>query len=213
MRRTNKTNIIRQSIINYVESNAKTFIIITIMFLIGLVLGIISINKIDENGKNQVINYIQGFIENVKENSEISSVDVLKNSIKNNLYITIILWFLGSTIIGMPLIFIVIIYKGYSIGYSLAAVIATLGIGKGVLFIIPNMVLKYILYIPCILTIAVSGIKLYKVIIEDRRRENIRVKILQHTFLSLMAFCILIISSIIESSISINIMKSVINYL
>ena len=213
MRRTKRKNIIKETIVNFVDTNAKTYIVVAIMLLIGLILGIISINNINEEGKNQIISYISNFIENIKSGVEISSVDILKNDIKNNVFTTLILWFLGSTIIGMPLIFAVIIYKGYSIGYSMAAIIAALGTGKGIIFILSTMLLKYIIYVPCIISVAVSGIKLYKLIIEDRRKDNIKLEIIKHTIRSLIIFCILIGMSIIETTVAVNIIKMVAKYL
>ena len=138
----------------------------------------------------------------LKENYQISSSKLLMKSILNNLYITIILWFLGSTVIGFPLIYVVIGYKGYSIGYTISSIIATLGTGKGLIFIISTMLFQSIIYIPAILALSVSGIKLYKLIMADRRRENIKIQILKHTIFSIFIFIILIISSFVEAYIS-----------
>ena len=213
MRKTKKKNVIRETIVNYVDTNAKTFIAVTIMLIIGLVLGIISINNIDVVNKNQITSYINNFISNIKVSSDFSNVEILKNSIKNNFYTTIILWFLGSTIIGMPLIFAFIIYKGYSIGYTMGAIIATLGTGKGIIFIFTTMFLKYIIYVPCIIFMAVSGINLYKTIIKDRRKDNIKLKIMRHTLLCLIIFGILGASSIIEVAGTLNAVKIIAKYL
>ena len=213
MRRTNRKSIIKNTIENYIETNAKTLIVLVIIFLIGLSLGIISINNLDENNKIKISEYIFNFIQNVKENVEISNENIFRDSIKNSIYTVLILWFLGSTVIGMPLIFIVIMYKGYSIGYTMAAIIATLGVKNGMLFIMSTMVLKYIIYIPCILIIAISGIKLYKTILEDRRKENIKVKILKHTALSFSVFFCLILVSILEANVLVNVVKFITKYL
>ena len=113
----------------------------------------------------------------------------------------------------MPLIFAIIIYKGYSIGYSMAAIIATLGTGKGIIFILSTMLLKYIIYVPCIMSMAVSGIKLYKLIVEDRRKNNIKLEIIKHTIRCLIIFGILVGASIVESTGIVNILKLIAKYL
>lgn len=198
MRKTKRKGILSNTISEYINTNAKTYIIVTIMFLIGLVIAIISVNNSDNVHQEQIKLYINNFITGVKENNEISKAEVLKESIKNNFYITLILWFLGSTIIGMPLIFIVVTYKGYSIGYAISSIIATLGPGKGTVFIITTLLVQYIIYIPCVLSLAVSGIKLYKLIVEDRRRENIKFQIIRHTIICLLIFVTLCIASLIS---------------
>ena len=213
MRRTKRKSIFRDTIAEYINTNVKIYIIVTIMFLIGLVLSIISVNNSDEVHQNQISAYINNFITGVKSDYQISKIEVLKESIKNNFYITLILWFLGSTVIGMPLIYIVIIYKGYSIGYTLSSIIAALGMGKGMIFIITTLLIQYIIYIPCILTLAVSGIKLYKLIVEDRRKENIKIQIARHTIVCLLVFLVLVVTSVVESNISTSLIGLIAKYI
>lgn len=201
-KRRNKENKIKNIIVEYIAQNIKAYIMLTIIFFIGLILGIIFVNNTKEAQSDQISTYINNFIDSIKENYQISKPKLLINSIKGNLYITIILWFLGSTVIGMPLIYLVIGYKGYCIGYTISSIIATIGTGKGILFIIATVLFQNIIYIPAVLTLAVSGIKLYKLIMEDRRRENIKMQILKHTIFSLFIFIILIMASLVETYIS-----------
>lgn len=201
-KRRNKENKIKNIIVEYIAQNIKAYIMLTIIFFIGLILGIIFVNNTKEAQSDQISTYINNFIDSIKENYQISKSKLLINSIKGNLYITIILWFLGSTVIGMPLIYLVIGYKGYCIGYTISSIIATIGTGKGILFIIATVLFQNIIYIPAVLTLAVSGIKLYKLIMEDRRRENIKMQILKHTIFSLFIFIILIMASLVETYIS-----------
>lgn len=57
-----------------------------------------------------------------------------------------------------------------------------------------------------------SGFKLYKSIIKDKRKENIKLEIIRHTMFSAVMLFLLIISSFIESFISTNILKVIIKY-
>ena len=127
---------------------------------------------------------------------------MLWNSILNNVSIAIILWFLGLTIIGVPIIYLCIGYKGFGLGFTIASCIATLGTGKGILFTILMLLLQNIILIPSILTLATSGINVYKLIMEDRRRENIKLQIAKHTVFSVLILGLLILSSIVETYIS-----------
>ena len=194
----NISNIILENIME----NARSYLILLVIFFIGIILGVIFVNNAKEAQSLQISSYLNNFVESVKENYQISRSKLLMKSILNNLYITIILWFLGSTVIGFPLIYVVIGYKGYSIGYTISSIIATLGTGKGLIFIISTMLFQSIIYIPAILALSVSGIKLYKLIMADRRRENIKIQILKHTIFSIFIFIILIISSFVEAYIS-----------
>lgn len=215
MRRTSRKNnrhTIRNIIFEYIKDNAKIYLILTIIFFIGLILGVLFVNNSNEAQANQISNYINNFINSVKENYQISTKTLLFTSIFNNVCIAILLWFLGSTVIGVPLIYLVIGYKGYCIGYTISSVVATVGTGKGILFIISTMLLQNIIYIPTIITLAVSGIKLYRLIMEDRRKENIKVQILKHTIFSILMLIILLFSSLIETYVSGNLSQTLLKY-
>lgn len=203
---------IRQRVIQYIEENIRSYLILLIVFFIGIILGIIFINNSNEEQVTQITTYINNFINSMKNNYQISTNTLLIDSIINNVSIAILLWFLGSTVIGVPLIYLVIGYKGYCIGFTISAIIATIGTGKGILFITGAMLLQNIIYIPCILTLATSGIKLYKLIMEDRRRENVKLQILKHTIFSLFILLVLVLSSFVETFISGNLITALIKY-
>ena len=169
-------------------------------------------NNSNETQSNQISSYINNFINSVKENYQISTKELLSSSMINNVCLAILVWFLGSTVIGVPLIYLVIGYKGYCIGYTISAITATLGTGKAILFIFSTMLLQNIIYIPAIITLAVSGIKLYRLIMEDRRRENIKLQIFKHTIFFLLILTILICSSLVETYISGNLSQMLIKY-
>ncbi len=211
-RGTRSKHKIRQRVIQYIEENIRSYLILLIVFFIGIILGIIFINNSNEEQVTQITTYINNFINSMKNNYQISTNTLLIDSIINNVSIAILLWFLGSTVIGVPLIYLVIGYKGYCIGFTISAIIATIGTGKGILFITGAMLLQNIIYIPCILTLATSGIKLYKLIMEDRRRENVKLQILKHTIFSVFILLALVLSSFVETFISGNLITALIKY-
>lgn len=213
MKRTpRQKSMLKNMILGYINENIKIYAIVTLMFLIGWVIGIIFVNNSQEVQQEQINGYINTFIQGIKSDAEISKPEILKNSILSNLGITLVLWFLGSTVIGMPLIYIVILYKGYSIGCTISAIVASLGTGKGIVFILSTMLLQSIIYIPCLLSLAVSGIKLYKQIMEDRRTENIKIQILRHSIFCVFIFLMLVIAALIETYISTNIAQRLIKF-
>lgn len=213
MKRTpRQKSMLKNMILGYINENIKIYAIVTLMFLIGWVIGIIFVNNSQEVQQEQINGYINTFIQGIKSDAEISKPEILKNSILSNLGITVLLWFLGSTVIGMPLIYIVILYKGYSVGCTISAIVASLGTGKGIVFILSTMLLQSIIYIPCLLSLAVSGVKLYKQIMEDRRTENIKIQILRHSIFCVFIFLMLVIAALIETYISTNIAQRLIKF-
>lgn len=210
--RKQKKNRISNVILEFIQTNSKTCLILLIIFFIGVLLGVIFVNNCKETQENQIKSYIQNFVDGIRENYQISSTKLLWNAIMKNFITALVLWFLGLTLIGAPLIYLFIGYKGYCIGFTAASIIATLGGAKGTLFIASTMLLQNIIYIPIIIALATSSVKLYKKIMEDRRRENIKTQILKHTIFSVFMLVILILNSFIEAYISGGISSMLLKY-
>ena len=83
---------------------------------------------------------------------------------------------------------------------------------KGISFILINLLLSSMLTIPAILALAVSGFKLYKSIVKNNCKENIKLEILRHTIFSALMLGILILSSVIEILVNTNLLKVLIKY-
>lgn len=198
-----KESLIKRTIENNIYDNVKIYTILIIIFFIGIVLGIIFVNNTNQIQQEQISQYINNFMDKIKNGDQISPLLIIKSSIISDCIIVLILWCLSLTIIGMPLIYMVILYKGCSIGYSISSIIATLGIYKGVIFIIGTMLIPYILYVPSILALAVNGINSCKLVIDNRRKDNIAIPMFKHTIFCVLMLGIIVLSSIIGAYISI----------
>ena len=208
----NKRLKIWYTIVNHVINNKKEYILVTLLFLVGIFLGVMFINNSEESQLKEITNYMQQFIEKLKNTQNLETSTLLKTTIMQNIVLAITLWFFGTTVIGIPIVFGIIMYKGFCLGYTIATVIATLGTGKGIMFILIALILQNIILIPAILAIGVSGFKLYKSIVKDRNKENIKVEVLRHTIFSVIMLCFLCISAMVEILISTNILKNFIKY-
>lgn len=196
-----------------IAKNIKIYTILVIIFMLGLIIGIIVVNNAQDAQKAEINDYINTFINDLKNGAKIDYFKLLKTSFGNNFFTVLILWFMSSTVIGIPIVYGEIGYKGFCLGYTISSVVATLGTGKGILFVITSMLLHNIIFIPCLLLLAVSGINLYKSIIRDSRKENIKIEIIRHTIFSLIILAVLLIASLIETYISSNLLISIVKYL
>lgn len=208
----NKRRLILQTIKEHVANNKKEYVIVSILFLIGIFLGVFFINNVGQEPKTLITEYLNQFIEKLKSTENLDLIELLKTSIGQNIMLAIGLWFFGTTIIGIPVVFGIVAYRGFCLGYTIAACISIMGISKGIIFVLILLLLQNLLVIPAILALSVSGIKLYKSIMRDKTKENVKVEMLRHTVFSLIMLMVLIISSVIEIFVSTNILKLCIKY-
>jgi len=209
-----KQNIpkIKNIIINYVSNNVKEFILIGLLFIIGIFVGVIIINNCSELQAQEISTYISEFINRFKNIQNLDKTSLAIESIKNNIILTIAIWGAGTTVIGAPVVLTIILFRGICLGYTISAIAYTLGSFKGILFCIISLCAQNLLFIPALLCLGVSSIKLYKSIIKDRRKENIKIEIIRHTIFSTLMLGLLILSSFVESIISVNFLQNMIKF-
>jgi len=193
-----------------ISNNIKYYFIILIIFVVGIFLGIMFINQLDD--KTQVEQYINTYIDETKTLENGDYFRELQNDIRNNIILVFLLWFAGTTIIGIPIVFGLILFRGFCLGYTIAACVYVLGRIKALIFILITILLQNIIFIPAIMILGVSSIKLYKSIIKDRRKENIKLSIVKHSIISGMILIALIVSSIIKIEISYRSIVNLIKY-
>ena len=208
----NKRLKIKETIKEHIINNLREYIIILLIFIIGIFLGVFFINNMQDTQKNEISEYINTFITNFKNSSDVDSLQLLKTSMIQNIILGIAIWFFGTTVIGIPVVFGIVLYRGFCLGYTISTCITVMGLSKGLLFVLITLVLQNLIFIPAIIAIAVSGFKLYKSIVKDRKVDNIKLEILRHTIFSLIMMILLVISSLIETFVSTEILKSTIKY-
>lgn len=132
-----KESKFKEVIFSHIENNIKEYLIVTIIFLIGIVIGVIFINNTSENQSSEITGYITSFIQKLKDNKDINSLLLLKDSVKKNVVLAIFLWFMGSTVIGISVVYLIVCFRGFCLGYTISSIILSLGIRKRfVIFII-----------------------------------------------------------------------------
>lgn len=202
----------KNTIYKHIANNSKEYIFITLIFLVGIFLGVMFINNGTEAHLSEINSYLDNFVNKLKNTEDLKCFEMLKITISQNILLAITLWFFGTTVIGIPIVFGIILYRGFCLGYTIASIIITMGLGKGILFVIISLILQNIILIPAIIAIAVSGFNLYKSIVKDKNKENIKIEVLRHTIFSLIMLLLLCLAAVVEILISTNILKKIIKY-
>ena len=200
-------------IYNHIKENKKNYLIATCLFFIGFIIAILFINNINQQQVNEISEYIKELNDNLQNVENLDYLELLKQSIYKNTIIILIIWIASSTIIGIPVIYAEIIYRGFVLGYTICSVLFTFGIKDGTIYNISTLLLHNIIFIPVLFATAVKGMKAYQSIINNRKKENIKLEFLRHTLFMVIMLILLIISSVIEVYFSTNLSKFILKFI
>ena len=202
--------------ISYVLDNIREITIITLIMFIGLILGVIYINNMDNENRSIVNNHINEIFDYVKdsqdENKMIDNFEILKSNLKRNLIFMLLLGLFSSCLIGIPIMYFLILGKTFSLGYTMSAIIASIGTKSGIIFICSSMVLHNIIFLIAIYLVSISGKNLYKEVLGEER-ENIKYKILKHVIFIIISLLFAIGAALIETYISNTLFLMLRNYI
>lgn len=83
----------------HIENNSKEYIIVTLLFVIGIFLGVFFVNNIQETPRLEIQNYINNFIEKMRTTGDVDNITLLRNSAGQNILLAVMIWFFGTTVI------------------------------------------------------------------------------------------------------------------
>lgn len=130
-----------KELINKIKQNKLLFILLIIMILFTI-LGILFPALINFENKTLIKDSIESFMKAIDKNN-INYISAFISSITNNIIVTILIWILGISIIGIPIILISIAFKSLLTGFSITSIFITYGI-KGtliaIIYTLPNII-------------------------------------------------------------------------
>lgn len=169
----------------------KKYLFLTIITLIGIVSGILFILFISKADKSLVSDELNVFITNIKDN-KLNYFSSLINSIFSNFIYFIIIWILGISIIGIPVIVFLLFLKGFIFGFSVSSLIYKFGF-KGFLislgYNLPHNLIMLVLYILISFYAVRFSVKLFRMLF---LKENINLRPYFKRYNQVMLICVLI---------------------
>ncbi|MBE6053535.1 MAG: stage II sporulation protein M [Clostridium sartagoforme] len=150
-------NIIEKMNSNFKENKIFYLLVLT-FFFVGILLGAYTIKYMDGVDARDLSDYFTGFIKSIN-NEEIKTKDLLLSIIKNNILTIILIIALGFTAFGAPLILIIDLIKGFTLGYTFSFLLTTFE-GKGIWIALTSTVPQNLLYIPFFVGISIISLEL-----------------------------------------------------
>ncbi len=163
------------------------------------------------NDASNLTSYFATFTESIAR-EPVNSKVLLLNVIKKNFILITIIIALSFTIFGTPLILLVDLVKGFTLGYTFRFLISTFE-GKGLWLALASTIPQNIIYIPCFIALSIVAIEFSSIKLKERffNKGKVNTILERELILKIGVFaCIFIIGTFIEAYICPNIIKFVV---
>lgn len=195
-------------LLNKVKFDKRYVLFCLVLVVIGIVTGSLFIVILNNSDKNLIIEYIETFIDTIKNNN-FDYLNTLKDTIIINCSIVIIISIIGFTYFLIPINIIILFYKSFIIGFSLSSFILTYkikGLVLSLVYIFPHLIINILLFsILTAFTLKLS-INMINHIIK-KKNVDMRSYFNKYLYTSIFIIIIICISSIYESLVAPYILK------
>lgn len=177
----------------------KLFIIIFIVTVISFIIGILLISILSGNNKSLIVKSLNNFFISIKEN-KLNQSALLYKALTNNIIINLIIWILGISIIGIPIVISILSFKSLTFGFTISSLIYTYkfnGIIKSIIYIIPNLINLFIIFVLSYYSISFS-LMLFNYLFR-KKEYNKRIIVNRYLKLLLISLLLLILTAVLES--------------
>lgn len=203
---------IREKILDHIVKNINIYFKILIVFIIGICIGIFTVNRLPEEGKQTISNYINSSISQLKSGVEIQKWQLLKSSLFKNIIIVSAIWFFSLTMFGKLILYFIVFIIGITFGYAVSALMTTFTILQGLLFFATSMLLQNLIFIPSVFFLITQGIKINKELVSNQSK-NLKFTLIGNGIYTIIVMILLVIASFVEVYVSGKFVYGIVKYL
>lgn len=197
---------------NRISYNKKIMLFLTILTIIGIITGAFLVVILNVSDKNLIKEYIQTFIDNINSFNYIES---LKNSLIISLILTIGIWILGISVIGLLFVILIIFWKSFVLGFTISSFIITYNL-KGLMLSFVYIFPSFIINLLVLMYLGSYSIKFSLIIIKSIvSKKKLELSKLMHKYLLVLILTLIInlLTSLFEVFITPILLKGVATFL
>lgn len=175
-----------------------------IIFLLGLsiiavIAGAFYITILNKTDQTLIEKSIIGFFDSIKNNN-FNYMFSFKNAILNNIGFILLIWLLGISVIGIPIIIFLFFSKVFTLGFSISSIIFNYKL-KGTLlslfYVFPHHIINIYIYIVLIAYAISLSLKIIDSIIK-RKIIDFKLVMNKYLYVLLISFIVIIITTLLE---------------
>ncbi|AJA47994.1 stage II sporulation protein M [Clostridium pasteurianum DSM 525 = ATCC 6013] len=206
-----KVTFFKNLIASHLQNNLWLYVLSAICLCTGIVLGVYTVKYMSGFEKSDLLNYLSSFMKNYNSQT-INYNQLFLETAKNNIPILLIVWFLGLTMIGIPIILVLDVIKGFTMGFTVTFFVNGMGF-KGIWMALLSVIPQNIIYIPCIIIGSVVAMEFSLMLIKSNGKKHwttgISSRIMSYSIVFIIIAACMFVGLSFETYITPNIIKAI----
>lgn len=186
----------------HLQEHRWQYTVIVLLLLLGLIAGNYMATHLNTGVKGHLLEMIDNYLRS-QQIDAVGSFEIWAGAFINQLQTVLLIWFLGLTVIGLPLILALIFVRGLSLGFTVGFLIQEKA-GAGVLMTLLTIFPQNLVYIPMTVVWAVIAINFSLFLVQGRLKASVSLGRSLAIYCAWLLICSLIIlaGSLIEAYLS-----------
>ncbi len=193
-----------QTIHMYLKENQSLYVFTIVLFTMGLIFGATIVNSLGLSQKEELLGFLQYFFSNMNQTGIADPKLHFLQSFGFYLKTIGIMWVLGLSIIGLPMILLLLFIKGVVVGFTVGFLINQMQ-WQGLLYAVTGVLPQNMLVVPALIIAGVGGISFSIRLIRTRllsKRDVILPHFVSYTVLVIVMFSVLTLAAMFETFIT-----------
>jgi len=193
----------------YMHEHVSLYSFVIVLFMTGVIFGAVMVNALSLEQKQELTRYLGHFFNLIDGGGGLSSQVTFQQVFGMHMKWILLIWLLGLSVIGLPLILILDFLKGVLIGFSVGYLVGQFS-WKGMLFALVSIAPQNLVIIPAIVICSVTAIAFSIHLVKNRffqRRGPVYHPFIKYSILTFCAAFLLFCVSAFEAYLSPVLMK------
>lgn len=208
-----KKKMYQNNVVNHLRDYSSIYLFVVVLFLMGVIFGAVIVNSLSISQKEDLFYYLSQFFGQAATGEVIQAKDLFIQSFFHNSKFIGLIWILGISIIGLPVILILLFIKGITVGFTVGFLVNQMG-WNGFLLSFVSILPQNLVIIPVYIIMASLSVVFSMKMIRNQFMKKMTQPVLPQFFRYLFSFGVAVIfiagAAGIEALISPALLKTVI---
>ncbi|WP_126427455.1 stage II sporulation protein M [Brevibacillus marinus] len=197
----------------YLVEHRTLYLFTTILLATGIVFGTLVVHALPAEQKQDLLSFLQYFMNNLGEGKFTETHQHFQQAFAQYLKTVAVMWVFGLSVIGLPIILLLLFFKGLLVGFTVGFLVNQLQ-WQGVTFSLAGVLPQNMLVVPALLIVGAAGISFSLRLIRTRllaRQGQILPHFFRYTCLTIAMLGVLTLAALFETFVSPHLMHYVLN--
>lgn len=202
-------NRLGQTVRDYLRENQSLYLFTIVLLGMGIIFGALLVHSLGYGQRQELLSFLQFFFTTVENNGIFNQQAQFQQSFGTYLKLVGMIWLFGLSIIGLPIILVLLFLKGVVVGFTVGFLVHQLQ-WQGVVFSLAGVLPQNMLAVPALVIAGVAGISFSLKLIRTRllaRKGDILPYFMSYTLLTFVMFGVLTMAALFETYVSPHLMK------